>query len=109
MKKLFLLILLPLLVVSCAQTSNGVNAGIIYTSWKDRDPISRVDNSVTAVKSGTACVTSVLGLVATGDSSIDSAKKNGNITKISHVDRTFNALNLYIPILQKGCTVVWGN
>jgi len=109
MKKIISLILLSLFVASCAQTSNGVNSGVIYTSWKDRDPISRVDNSVQANKSGKACVKSVLGIIATGDSSIDTAKKNGNIIKVSYVDRTFEAFNFYIPIFQEGCTVVYGN
>ncbi|MFZ9470327.1 MAG: TRL-like family protein [Rickettsiales bacterium] len=109
MKKIISLILLSLFVASCAQTSNGVNSGFIYTSWKDRDPISRVDNSVPANKSGKACVKSTLGLVATGDSSIDAAMKNGDIKKVSYVDRTFEAFNIYIPIFQEGCTVVYGN
>ncbi len=109
MKKIISLILLSLLVASCAQTSNGVTSGFIYTSWKDRDPISRVDNSVPANKSGKSCVKSTLGIIATGDSSIDTAKKNGNITKVSYIDRTFEAFNLYIPIFQEGCTVVYGN
>ena len=66
MKKIISLILLSLLVASCAQTSNGVTSGFIYTSWKDRDPISRVDNSVPANKSGKSCVKSTLGIIATG-------------------------------------------
>jgi hypothetical protein len=110
MKKILLLVAISILASSCAsQTSNGVSAGLIYTSWKDRDPISRVDNSVQANKSGKSCVKSILGLFATGDSSIETAKKNGEINKVSYVDRTFQALNIYIPIFQKGCTIVHGN
>ncbi len=37
-------------------------------------------------KIGTAECTSILGLVATGDASINTAAKNGGITNISHVD-----------------------
>jgi hypothetical protein len=106
MKKYISIALLSLFVVSCAQTSNGVNAGFIYNSWKDRDPISRVDNSIAASRSGQACVHNVLGLVATGDSSIDSAKKNGNITKVTHVDRNFMSV---LGFYAEGCTVVYGN
>lgn len=109
MKKLLVYTALLSFMASCAQTSNGVNSGFIYTSWKDRDPISRVDNSVQPTKSGKACVKSTLGVVSTGDSSIDTAKKNGGISKVAFVDRTFEAFNLYIPIFQKGCTVVYGN
>ncbi len=90
---------------SCAVTSNGVSPAL-YSSWQDRDPISRVDNSVTANKKGSACVTNVLGLAAFGDSSLEAAKKEGNIKNVSYVDRTYdNVLFLY----QKGCTVVKGN
>lgn len=39
-----------------------------------------------ALKSGTSECTSILGLVTTGDASLNTAMRNGNITKISHVD-----------------------
>ena len=110
MKKLSL-ICLPLIVLlsSCAQTSNGVSSGLIYTSWKDRDPISRIDNTVQPNKSGKACVKLLAGLISTGDSSIEAAKRNGGISKVSYVDRSLEALNIYIPIFQEGCTIVHGN
>jgi hypothetical protein len=38
-------------------------------------------------KSGSASATSVLGIVATGDASIQAASSNGGITKIQHVDQ----------------------
>ena len=37
-------------------------------------------------KKGEACSRNILGLVAVGDNSINSAKKNGTITKIATVD-----------------------
>ena len=109
MKKILLLIALSIVVSSCAQTSNGVSSGLIYTSWKDRDPISRIDNSVQVNKSGKACVKLLAGLISTGDSSIETAKKNGGISKVSYVDRSLEAFNIYIPIFQEGCTIVHGN
>ena len=57
--------------------------GTLYTELKL--PIA-AESDVKAVKSGTAECMSVLGLVATGDVSINTAMRNGNITKISHVD-----------------------
>ena len=39
-----------------------------------------------ATKVGTAEVTSILGLVATGDASINTAAQSAGITRISHVD-----------------------
>ncbi len=39
-------------------------------------------------KTGEACVTNILGVVATGDASINKAAKNGGIKKVSTVDIT---------------------
>jgi hypothetical protein len=108
MKKILLTLAALFVLSSCAQTSNGVTSGL-YTSWKDRDPISRVDNNVVVNKKGESCVTNVLGLAAFGDSSIESAKKDGGLKNVAYVDRTYNAFWLYIPFFQKGCTIVNGN
>lgn len=110
MKKILLSIIILTALSSCAQTSNGVSSGLIFTSWKDRDPITRVDNSISAAKQGEGCVTNILGLFAFGDSSIDTAKQEGNVRNISYVDRTYSSFGLiYIPIFQRGCTVVRGS
>lgn len=109
MKKLLLISVMLGVLSSCTSTSNGVTSGL-YTSWKDRDPISRVDNSVNVTKKGTACVTNVLGLAAFGDSSIETAKKEGDLKNVAYVDRSYDGfLLLYIPVFQKGCTIVKGN
>lgn len=57
--------------------------GSFYTEVKL--PVA-AESDAQSLKSGTAECTSILGLVATGDASLDTAMKNGNITKISHVD-----------------------
>ena len=89
------LIYLPLITValflsSCAAVGP---VGIIYTDVKL--PATATSNSAGA-KVGTAEATSILGLVATGDASIDAAAKAGNIKKISHVDvENFGILGIY--------------
>ncbi len=106
MKKVLLSIIALCILSSCAATnSSGVMPGL-YTSWKDRDPISRVNNEVNVNKKGQACVTNILGLAAYGDSSIEAAKKEGNIKNISYVDRTYDGVYIFY---QKGCTIVNGN
>ncbi|MES2961142.1 MAG: TRL-like family protein [Pseudomonadota bacterium] len=107
MKKILLaaIILGTLSACTPAITSNGVTSGF-YTTWHDRDPISRLDNNVTTTKKGTSCVTNILGLYTSGDSSIDSAKKDGGIKSVSYVDRTYDGLWFFY---QKGCTIVKGN
>ena len=56
-------------------------------------------------KSGEACAMSILGLIALGDASITTARKNGGIQSVSVVDVKFtNILGLYATY----CTVVYG-
>jgi hypothetical protein len=56
-------------------------------------------------KTGEACSTGYLGVVALGDASLATAKKAGGITDVHTVDfRTFNILGVYV----QGCTVVHG-
>jgi len=56
-------------------------------------------------KVGTSEATSILGMVATGDASIEAAKNNGGITKVSHVD--FNSDNI-LGVYGKYTTTVYG-
>jgi hypothetical protein len=89
---LSLLCLGLLLVNGCAMAVAPVN-GFWYTDVKG--PLEA--NSVgTATKTGEATCKSVLGLVATGDASIEAAAKNGGITKIHHVDfKSWSLLGFY--------------
>ena len=60
---------------------------------------------VATQKTGEACAQSILGLVAFGDASIETAKKNAGITKVATVDhQTTNILYFY----GQYCTVVYG-
>lgn len=110
MKKVLLSIVALFLIASCNSTSTGVSGGLVYNNWKDRDLTNdgRIDNGVSALKKGEACVENILGLVAFGDSSLEAAKKEGRITKVSNVDRTYTSFSFYIPFYQKGCTVALG-
>src|SRR5262245_39468016 len=45
---------------------------------------------------GESCASSILGLIATGDASIEAARRNGGITMISSVDdKASNILGIY--------------
>lgn len=94
MKNLSLTVLVAatLFLTSCA----GVMApavGGLYTSTKA--PLTATSNTV-GTKVGTAELTSILGIVATGDASINEAAKKAGITKISHVDyESFSVLGFY--------------
>ena len=70
------------LLSSCAIVRTPV-PGLLYTSMKSPHSVT---GNAGASKVGTAEGMSILGLVATGDASIDAAAKAGGITKIHHVD-----------------------
>lgn len=70
-----------LLLNGCA---TAVPVGGVYTEVKL--PIAATDNVSSSPKVGIAECKSYFGLVAIGDCSIETAKKNGLITKIYHVD-----------------------
>jgi len=63
------------------------------------------DNGGPTTKTGKACMKSILGLAASGDASVEAAKANGNITKVSTIDyEVDNLLGVYGTY----CTVVKG-
>ncbi|MDM7915165.1 MAG: TRL-like family protein [Candidatus Eisenbacteria bacterium] len=72
---------LPVLA-GCAMTMTPA-IGTVYYDVKG--PLTATSNEVSS-KVGIATCTSILGLVAQGDASIETAMKNGGITKIHHVD-----------------------
>ncbi|HET8730111.1 MAG TPA: TRL-like family protein [Moraxellaceae bacterium] len=77
--------------------------GFLYT--KVQGPIT-VGNGTNTSKTGQACATNILGLIATGDASVDAAKKAGGIVTVSSVDHdSTSILGLYGTF----CTVVKGN
>lgn len=67
---------------SCASVKSPL-MGVIYTDVKAPEAIT--SNSGKS-KVGTSVATSILGLVAQGDASIETAAKSAGITRIHHVD-----------------------
>lgn len=67
---------------SCAAASSPVTGGLFSDV---KAPLAVTSNSVGS-KVGTSSAKSILGWVALGDASIDTAAKKAGITKISHVD-----------------------
>jgi len=106
-----------LLVAACAMlfVSVGCMAGYYRTPVQPsagflfarlEAPLT-IDNNGAAVTSkwGTAYSESFLGLIAIGDSSIQSAAENGGLSRIAYADYKFyNILGLY----SKFTTVVYG-
>lgn len=64
------------------------------------------DNGVTPTKTGKACGTSILGIVATGDTTVEAAMNNGGIHKAVYTQQSLkNILSFYVEV----CTIVKGN
>jgi hypothetical protein len=62
-------------------------SGFLYTGVTD--PAQNLAVAVEpgpATKVGTSSAMGIFGLIATGDASVDTAMKNGGITKVHHVD-----------------------
>ncbi len=84
----------------------GVASDLGYAFYQEsQQPLLATEASV-ASKRGEACGENILGLIATGDHSIDAAKRNGGITQVTSVDAdVFSIWTLY----GKRCTIVRGN
>jgi hypothetical protein len=93
---------LALLVsTGCAMAASPVN-GFLYS--KVDAPLA-VNSDADNKKHGSASCQSYLGLIATGDASIETAAKNGGITKIHHVDfKSHSILGFYAEFT----TIVYG-
>jgi hypothetical protein len=93
MKKLFFICAATLLMTSCATISSPVGSAFLYTQVKTGEGVT--SNQI-GTKVGTAKASNVLGIVASGDASIQTAANSAGIKKISHVDsEKFNILGLF--------------
>ena len=75
-----------LLASGCAST---YPRGVILTEIKL--PLAVTANSGKATKTGVAECKTYMGMIATGDVSLETAKRNGGITKVHHVDWEANS------------------
>jgi hypothetical protein len=101
-----LILLGVLLLAGCAGYCTPVIPpfGLIYSDYKA--PMSHeVNGAKVGSKTGIAESKSILGLIAWGDCSINTAAKNGNIQTINHADYAYmNVLCVY----QSFKTTVYG-
>lgn len=93
-----------LLALSGCAMVQGPVMGAWYTDVKG--PITATGQPSKGDRSGEACATSILGLIATGDASIETARKNAGVTKVTAVDMTGSSI---LGIYAKYCTVVYGS
>lgn len=85
----------------CAVAAAPTN-GLLFTNVQG--PINANEGTATS-KEGKACANNILGLIASGDASIEAAKADGGISKITTVDHSSTSiLGLYAQF----CTVAYG-
>jgi len=100
--RLFQAGLLAFVLSGCAVAGSPVGNAVVTTV---KGPIGVTTGTDTS-KTGTACAKNFLGVVATGDASINAAKREGGIQSVTSVDHdTFTVMYVYAAF----CTVVRGN
>jgi predicted enzyme related to lactoylglutathione lyase len=87
--------------VGCATAQSPVN-GAFFTDVKSAGGATEAYGGSAR---GESCASSYLGVVALGDATIDTAKKNGGIAQVTAVDHTSNSI---LGLWAKYCTVVYG-
>ncbi|MDO4779947.1 MAG: TRL-like family protein [Bacteroides sp.] len=84
LKNLAIVAVAAVTLSSCmAGTFNKAGLGVLYTDVKEGEQVTA---NARGRKVGTGVSTSILGLITTGDSSIESAANSAGIKRISHVD-----------------------
>ena len=93
----------------------GIGGGCASTGFQNATGFALIPNYTEAMlatthgnssKVGRACTTNILGIVASGDASIQAAKKNGRIRRVASVDREVSGVT---PFFGKLCIIVRGD
>ncbi len=92
-----------LLFTACANTLPSAGPGWIFTGATEA---VQANNGVEITHRGEACAINILGLVSAGDSTVEKANRNGNITRVATIDRSFFSI---LGIYGSACTQVAGN
>ncbi|KZY36181.1 hypothetical protein A3754_06900 [Alcanivorax sp. HI0083] len=103
MKKTLLLLVSAVVLSGCASATMPVT-GFLYGNVKA--PMAATASSEKPTRVGRASARSILGVVASGDASIQTAARNGGITEIHHVD--YESQNFF-GVLAEFTVVVYGN
>ena len=101
MKKTLAILLATAILGGCVFVPGDVGYAAFNTTKRSG---YAMENVGVATKHGRACAKNILGIVGSGDSSIEAAKKNGGITKVLSVDYEIETYLLFGTV----CTVVAG-
>lgn len=103
MKRLLAASALAFALTGCATATAPVN-GLLYSNVSA--PLMVTGSADKPTKVGRSYARSFFGLYATGDATIETAAKNGGITKIHHVDHESQVI---LGVIADYTTVVYGN
>lgn len=92
-----------LAAASCALPRPSAGPGFIYTNVTEG---IFVNNAVEDRKQGQECTSNILGIVSSGDASIDVVKRKASIKNVASIDRTYEGI---LGVYAKSCTIVKGN
>ena len=93
-----------LAISGCAGTLTGFLYTDLALPGRAQDLPAGVSHA--GAKEGKSCGNSILGLVATGDASIDAARRAGGINNVLVVDHHYTSI---LGLFATYCTVVRGN
>jgi hypothetical protein len=102
MKKVLAGLALAVLFGGCVVAPFQPPMGVVSSV---KAPLSTEGNFNAGSKSGEASVVSILGIVSTGDCSIDAAAKDGGLNKVNHLD--YDYMNIF-GIYQKVTVIAYG-
>lgn len=100
MIRIFAVAALAVGLQSCIATQAGT--GGLYTNVKQGEMVT---SNIRGSKVGKSKASAYLGLIAIGDASVNTAARNGGITRISHVDSQKTSI---LGIVTMTTTIVYG-
>ena len=103
LKYVAIIVLSSILFVGCVMQSSAPLTGVLYTNVTHAGMATTEQDYS---KTGKAKCSNILGLVSTGDCSIEKAKKDGRITAVSSVD--YNSKSYFFGIYQSYEVIVTG-
>jgi len=95
---------LTLIVTGCAAWPASGNNGLLFA--KVTRPVAVLDKQALATRTGEACSTGILGLYASGNSTLNRAKTSAGITEVHTVEERFT--HYLAGAYTSFCTIVSG-
>lgn len=100
----FIILILFLFQAGCATTGAFSKTGYSFITLTEESGGLGYDRGMSKAF-GEACSMNILGIVSVGDSSLEAARKENNLTKITHYDTSYLKI---ASLFGKVCTKAYG-